>query len=155
VRLPVTLYEHLLAVPAAKVADAYAALNGALHPLIQYLGFLRGADEKRLTARADAPRLMQASREMIAHLYGKAPARDERGVLHATPRDRAEWLARIFTEPLAPPRVRWARVVGGVAFAAVLGALLIRQVSDAIAYHPTYAARMKLLATAANEGESR
>jgi hypothetical protein len=154
-RLPVTLYENLLAAPGAKVADAYAALNGAMHHLIQYLGFLRGADEKLLTARADAPRLMQTSREMIARMERKAPAAGEHAVLRATPRDRAEWLARIFYEPLAPPRVRWARVVGGVAFAAVLGVLLVRQVNDAIAYHPTYAARMKSIATAITQGETR
>src|SRR5262249_15031200 len=77
VRLPVTIYENLLAGPAAKVADAYAALNGALHPLIQYLCFVRGADERLLTARADVPRLMQTSVVMIAQLDRKPPTAAE------------------------------------------------------------------------------
>jgi hypothetical protein len=155
VRMPVTLYESLLSAPAARVADAYAALNGALHPLIQYLCFARGADAELLTARANAPRLMQTSREMVARLDRTARGAGDRSVLRATTRDRAEWLARVFYEPLSPPRVRWVRVAGGVALAAALGALLVRNVSDAIAYHATYASRMKSLATAITEGDKR
>jgi hypothetical protein len=155
VRLPLTLYENLFAVPAARVADAYAALNGALHPLIQYLCFVRGGHAELLTARASAPRLMQTSREMVARLAGRPPTAAERSVLRVTPRDRCEWLARVFYEPLSPPRVRWVRIAGGVALAAAFGALLVRYVSDAIAYHPTYAARMQSLATAITEGEKR
>jgi hypothetical protein len=155
VRLPVTVYEHLLAGAAVKVADAYAALNGALHPLIQYLCFLRGVDERLLTARADVPRLMQTSAVMIAQLERKASTAAERSILRTTPRDRAAWLARLFYEPLGPPGFRWARALGGAVFAAALASVAVRQVSDAIAYHPTYVARMKSLTTPATEGETR
>jgi hypothetical protein len=156
VRLPVTIYENLLAGPAAKVADAYAALNGALHPLIQYLCFVRGVDERLLTARADVPRLMQTSVVMSAQLDRKPPTAAERSILRTTPRDRSAWLARFFYEPLGPPGFRWARALGGVVFAAALASLVVRQVSEAVAYHPTYVARMKSLTTpAATEGETR
>jgi hypothetical protein len=153
VRLPVTLYEQLVAGAAVKVADAYAALNGALHPLIQYLCFLRGVDERLLTARADVPRLMQTSAVMIAQLDRKPAA--ERSLLRTTPRDRAAWLARLFYEPLGPPGFPWARALGGAVFAAALATVVVRQVSDAIAYHPTYVARMKSLNTPVTEGETR
>jgi hypothetical protein len=156
VRLPVAIYENLLAGPAAKVADAYAALNGALHPLIQYLGFERGVDERMLTARADVPRLMHTSRLMSAQLDRKPPTAAERSILRTTPRDRAAWLARFFYEPLGPPGFRWARALGGAVFAAALASLVVRQVSEAIAYHPTYVTRMKSMTTpAAPEGETR
>src|SRR5262249_972027 len=127
-----------------------------LHPLIQYLCFVRGVDERLLTARADVPRLMQTSRVMIAQLDRKAVTAAERSILRTTPRDRAAWLARFFYEPLGPPGFRWPRALGGVAFAAALASLVQRQVSEAIKYPPTYVARMKSMTTPpATEGETR
>ena len=81
--------------------------------------------------------------------------RHERVQLSAEPRDRSAWLARFFYEPLGPPGFRWARALGGVVVAAALASLVVRQVSEAIAYHPTYVARMKSLTTPVTEGETR
>lgn len=141
-RLPLGLYERLLAAPATKVADAYVALNGAVHNLIQYLCFARGTDEELLTARANAPRLNEASRKMIKELDVSKPTAEERDVLRTTARDRVAWLARIFLGPIGRRRFRWLRVLGGVALGGVAAALLLRSVQEAVAYHPIYVQRM-------------
>jgi hypothetical protein len=143
-RLPITLYEALLSAPAAKVGDAYAALNSGLHHLIQYLCYLRGIDDAKLTARANFPRLANTSREMLATLAGKEPTAEERrDVFRATPRDRAEWLTSIFHGQPVGGRIRWGRLLGSIAFVVIAGVLLVRSVSAAIAYHPVYVERMK------------
>jgi hypothetical protein len=154
VRLPVTLYQALLAGPGAKVADAYAALNGALHYLIQYLCLACGAEPDLLTARASVPRLMQTSREMMARVDRKTPAA-ARVIRGAGPRDRAAWLVDNFYGPLAPPGVPWVRALGGAVLVALGAALLFRYASAAVAYHPVYEARMKSQQAAAMEGQSR
>jgi hypothetical protein len=142
VRLPLTLYDRTLSAPATRVADAYAALNGAFHYLVQYLCLARGVGEELLTARANVPRLVDTSRRMLAQLDGREQAGDARELLGSTSRDRAAWLARIFQGPHAPRRFHWMRLLGGIAVAAALGLLLFRSVSSAIAYHPTYVQRM-------------
>jgi hypothetical protein len=56
---------------------------------------------------------------------------------------RIQWFARYFHAALAPVRpVRWVRVIGGLAIAAVATVLLVRSVNDAVRYHPTYVQRM-------------
>ena len=143
VRLPLSFYERFFAAPAAKIADAYAALNGGLHHLVQYLCYVRGADEKLLTSRANMPRLIETSRTMLAKLERDAPKGDERDAFRATPRDRADWLTTVFQAGMAPRRVRWGRVLGAVAFAVVAGFFVVESVRASIAYHPTYVERMK------------
>jgi hypothetical protein len=149
--LPFAAYGRLFATPAAKVADAYAALNGALHHLIQYLSFARGVGAELLTARANVPRLVETTAQMLALAESAKPPERAGRVLGAPSADRAPWLARVFHGgALARPRFPWMRVLGGVAVAALSVALLVRAVSDAIAYHPTYVQR-----TSNTEGGTR
>lgn len=163
VRPPIVLYERFLSGPAAKVGDAYAALHAGFHHLIQYLCFVRGTDEALLTARADEPRLVKASHEMLARIANEANEPNaanaanvagDLDLFRATPRSRVAWLARFFHAPLARPTVRWGRVLGALAFAALAGVFVVRSVRDAIAYHPTYVARMKAQAVRPSEGDS-
>ena len=153
VRLPLTLYERLLAAPAIRVADAYPALNGALDYFIQYLCIERGVGEELLTARANVPRLLETSRRMLAELDRSQPTDQMRDLFHAS-RDRAAWLARIFQGPVAPRRFQWMRVVGAVAITTLVGALILRSVLDAIAYHPIYVGRMSAKSAPPAEGEN-
>jgi hypothetical protein len=147
VRLPLSLYERFFSAPAAKIADAYAALNSGLHHLVQYLCYVRGADEKLLTNRANMPRLIETSRTMLAKLERDEPEAGERDAFRATPRDRADWLTTVFEAGMAPGRVRWGRILVAVAFATLAGFFVVRSIRASIAYHPTYVERMKSTAT--------
>lgn len=155
IRLPIRLYNRLFSRPATQVADAYAALHGALHHLLQYLCFTGGVGEEPLTARADAPRLAETARQMLRSLETLQAARTgatrepRAGAVTPVDRpagpvalDRSTWLAHIFHGPIAPPRMLWIRAAGAVATIALVGALLARSISGAIAYHPTYVQRM-------------
>jgi hypothetical protein len=153
-RAPLTLYERLLAAPAARVADAYAALNSGLHHLVQYLCFLRGTGETLLTARADVPRLAGTSRIMVTEVQRSEPSARELQDFHATPRDRVVWLASIFHGQIFRGRLRWGRVVVALAAAALAGVLAAQSISRAIAYHPIYVERMKSQAAKYAEGEN-
>ncbi len=161
-RLPIALYDRLLASPGQRVADAYAALNSALHPLIQYLCFMGGADTRLFTARANLPMLVATSRGMVAELEAVSPTvasespvlANARARARDEARDRVEWVARNFHGSISPTRVRWLRALGSVMIAAAVCIALGRQVSDAIAYHPSYVDRMKSQRTVPSEGDS-
>jgi hypothetical protein len=159
-RLPLSLSEALFGAPATRVADAYAALNGAFHHLVQYLCFVQGVGEELLTARANAPRMIETSRQMLAELDRResaAPAPKEgapgRDALQASSRDRVAWLVRIFQGPIAARRFRWMRLLGAAAVALVIGFLLFRSVASAMAYHPTYLQRMRAQSARSTEGD--
>lgn len=152
---PRALYARLFAAPAAKVGDAYAALNTGFHHLIQYLCFVRGTDETLLTARANEPQMVRTSHAMLARIESEEPqASDRHATLDATTRARIAWLARFFHAPLAPRRVAWVRVLSTVLLLVVAGLVVGRWVRDAIAYHPTYVARIKAQAARATEGDN-
>ena len=154
VRLPLSFYERFLSIPAAKVADAYAALNTGLYPLVQYLCFLRGTHEALLTARADLPHLIETSRVMLTRLEREPPLPSEKDAFRATPRDRAIWLTHVFQGRLVKGRVFWGRVAGATLAALLVGAFAVRSVAEAIAYHPTYERRMKAQAAKSTQGET-
>jgi hypothetical protein len=143
VRPPIKFYERFLAGPGAKVADAYAALNHGLHHLIQYLFFLRVGEEAPLTARANVPRLMQTSREMVERISRDRLSAEERHLLRATPRERALWLSQSFFAPVTARRSQSLRVLAGIALAVTVGILIVTAVVDAVDYHPTYVERMQ------------
>jgi hypothetical protein len=153
VRPPIALYERFLSGPAAKVGDAYVALNGGFHHLVQYLCFLRNSDETLLTARANVPRLVETSHEMRARLERDEETALERHTFRATPRYRVVWLTRLFHAPLAPRSFRLMRALATVGLTAVVAVVLVRFVSSAIAYHPAYVARMKSQAARSTSGE--
>jgi hypothetical protein len=145
------LYHQFLSGPAARVADAYAALNHGLYHLMQYLCFLRGEDETRLTARASVPRLVETSRGMLERI-GERPHDDEHGLLAAHARNRLLWLSPFFHAPLASRRNRAMRLVGGVTLAVILAILAVTAVRDAVDYHPTYLDRVRSEETQSTQG---
>lgn len=155
IRPPLALYERLLSGPASRVADAYAALNQALHPLIQYLAFLRGADEKLLTARASLPALIHASSEVLQGLERDPPRDNERSLFAAHPRNRLRWLSQFFYAPLGSRAGRAVRVVGSLAVVLVVGVLIVRAVLNAIEYHPGYLERVQSQETQSTQGAAR
>ena len=78
----------------------------------------------------------------------------ERRAFHATPRDRVVWLTSIFHGQLFPGRLRWGRVIVSLAVAALAGVFAAQSISQAVAYHPIYVARMKSQAARYAEGEN-
>jgi hypothetical protein len=123
------LYDRLLGGPAERVADAYAALNHALHHLIQYRYFQQGGSEL-LTARADVPRLLRSSKEILDRARRTQPARS------------LTWLSELFHQPIAGRGDRRTRALAALAVALALFAILGKAAKDASDYHPTYVDRM-------------
>jgi hypothetical protein len=143
VRPPIAFYERFLSTPAARVADAYAALNAGLHHLIQYLVFLRNHDDAPLTARANVPRLMQTSREQLERLGKDRLSTEERHRLRATPRNRLLWLSQFYHAPFAPLSDRSLRLVGGLVLFLIVGVAMLFAVNNALEYHPTWVERTR------------
>jgi hypothetical protein len=143
IRPPIKLHERFLSGPAARVADGYAALHAGLHHLIQYLCFLRGADETLLTARANMPRLMQTSRDLLERVDRDRLSAEERDLLRATPRDRVVWLSHFFHETLAPRSSRALRLAVALLVTFTVGGVITVAVRQAIDYHPVYVERMR------------
>lgn len=145
---PIAVYERFFAGPAARVADGYAALNHGLHHLLQYLSFLRGIDESRLTARANVPRLVHTSRDLFEHLERDRLSLEEKQLFRATPRQRMLWLSPFFHAPLSS-RVRSSlRFVALLALAFVTGLFILLAVEDAADYHLIWLERMRSQAAA-------
>jgi hypothetical protein len=145
------LYKRFLSGPAARVADAHAALNQGLHHLIQYLCFLKGEDESRLTARADMPRLIQTSRDMLERIERDRQTAEERLLLAATPRNRLLWLSQFFHAPLASRSHRLRRAVGVAALLLVVAVGLAAAIRNAVDYHPRYLEHVAEAATPTKE----
>jgi hypothetical protein len=147
-----TVRQRFFAFGSAVVGDAYAALNQALHPTIQYLHHLRGGDPSVLTQRADIPKLNQVSRKILEALIAVPPTPDERFGLSAVPRNRLLWLSRFFHTSLAARKSQRLAIGLGVFIALAIAAVAVL---DAIDYHPTYVERMSQKAqkaTAASPG---
>jgi hypothetical protein len=151
VRPPIAFYERFLSLPAARVADAYAALNAGLHHLIQYLAFLRNHDDAPLTARANQPVLMRASRDQLERLGRDRLSTEERQPLRATPRNRLVWLSQFYHAPFAPVSDRSLRVAGAVVFFLVAGVILLFAVNNALEYHPKWLERTRSTQGAASD----
>jgi hypothetical protein len=134
-------YDRFLSGPAARVADAQAALNQGLHHLIQYLAFVRVGAGASLTTRANAPQLIDNSKELFDHMDRAAIATVERQLLAATPRNRLLWLSRFFHAPLGRRRDRGLRIIVALAVALVAGGALFVAVRNAVDYHPIYVER--------------
>ncbi len=118
---------------ALVIDDLHAALGGARHHLVQYLGWRALRRDDMLTARAYAPELEAASRDMIAATT--EPALRQRLVRLAN-------LARPVAD-VAPVRApRWQRVVFAGAAVALAGGALFAIV-DAVRYRSVYAQRME------------
>jgi hypothetical protein len=118
------------------LGDVHAAISGARHHLVQYLGWRSWRREDLLTARAYGPELETASRAVLAALAAERahPTGDARtrgrltrlgGYVHGVPQ---------------PPAVRWRRfALAGVVLAGASVAAFA--IADAVRYHPTYVDR--------------
>lgn len=140
-RVAFTFYDRFLSGPAARIADAQVALNQGLHQLIQYLSFLRVGAAAPLTTRANAPKLIQTSKDLFEQMDRAAIATVERQLLAATPRNRLLWLSHLFHAPLGRRRDRGLRILAALAVVAVAGGALFLAVRDAADYHATYLER--------------
>ncbi len=126
----------------ATLADAYAAANGGLHHLVQYLHFLRTWREADLTARADMPRLLAASLRILRATGKESPAGADVHRYRATLRNRLVWLSRLSPLPLEEPRARWATALAISTVVLAAAGLLGHLGRQAVDYHPIYTARL-------------
>jgi hypothetical protein len=104
---------------------------------------VRDADEAKLTARANEPKLIQTSRDLLERVAKDRLSDEEKQLLRATPRHRLLWLSQFFHAPLAPPSHRSARALGMATLLVAAAALVFTLVRDAIAYHAIYVDRMQ------------
>ncbi|HTR54817.1 MAG TPA: hypothetical protein VMJ10_29210, partial [Kofleriaceae bacterium] len=109
---------------ASALSDDHAALAGARHHLVQYLGWLLWQREDTLTARAFAPEL-EAATHALAGTLGGAAAGDPR-LVHR--------IARL-AEPDRAPRWRRYALAGALAGAVALAAFAV---VGALRYHAVY-----------------
>lgn len=116
--------------------DRHAALQGARHHLVQYLGWLAFQREELLTARAYAPELAAMSRRVLGELAGPVAATARPSPAAARARHRLGQLAG-FVEGAPPTRARWRRLAVAGAVLAGAGAAALA-VADAVRYHATY-----------------
>lgn len=149
---PIAVYERFLAGPAARVADAFAALNHGLHHLIQYLCYLRGTEEAKLTRRANEPALVHTSRDLIEHVERDRLAPDEKQLFRATPRNRVLWLSQFFHAPIASRARSSVRFAVGLALAFVGGLFILLAVENAADYHIIWLERMRSQAAQSTQG---
>jgi len=150
-RLFSALHARFLAWPRAVVADAFAALNLALHPLLQHLHLQRGGDAGVLTARADLPRLIDTSKTLLEGIATTAPAGDEVQLFKPGPRNRMLWLAPFFAARLAPPRARAMKLLAVAGAVLLVAAVAVDQVRTALEYRPVYVDRMTQMRAMADQ----
>jgi len=115
------------------VGDDHAAISGARHHLVQYLGWLAWQREELLTARAYAPELEAMSRQVIA-LHAEAAERP--AVAAARARARLARLAGL-VRGAPPARTGWRRLAVAMALVAGAGTAALA-IADAVRYHASY-----------------
>lgn len=118
------------------IADDHAALSGARHHLIQYLGWQAWQREDLLTARAHAPELEAMSRRLLA-MAGEPVNRPVPAAARA--RTRLARLAGLVSGARPVPS-RWRRFALAGALLAGAGAAALA-VADAVRYHALYTER--------------
>jgi hypothetical protein len=129
--------------PAATIADAFVALNSGLDALVQYFYVRRGGDPALLTARADAPRLLQTTQRIVAEIEQRPATALEEQSLRATPRSRTLRLVELFYAPIASRGRLRPRLLLGLLALALGGLAVVQATSSAMAYHPVFVERMR------------
>jgi hypothetical protein len=115
---------------ADAIADDHAAIRGARHHLVQYLGWEAWQREDLLTARAYAPELEAMSLRVLGE-RDRPASRTAFAAIRA--RERLARLAGLVRG--APPvRARWRRLALAGALVAGAGAAALA-VADAVRYH--------------------
>ena len=149
----VELYMRSLSRYPALLADTYAALNLGKNHLIQCLDLLKSGKSDLLTARADAPELINTSREILMALAAEETEGVDRQIFRATLKNRLLWLSRFTYAPLQKRRhvlFKAFALVGGLA--AAVGFLTF-VIQEAVAYHSIYVARIQTLEQTLGENE--
>ena len=113
--------------------DSHAAIQGARHHLLQYLGWQAWQREDLLTARAYAPELEAMSRRVLA---ARPPSTERASPATARSRDRLARLAG-FVPGSPPVGTRWRRRLFAAAVVAGAVAAAVVAVADAVRYHAT------------------
>jgi hypothetical protein len=120
-----------------RLADSYAAVNHALHPLVQYLHHRWSGATELLTSRGRGERYASTSRKLLRDVAAGDPKRQP------ALRARLIWLSRFFPRPIVERRqvvIRRAIVATlGVAVLAAVGLAIKRSID----YHPTYVERIE------------
>lgn len=130
----------IMARPASRIADAYAALNFARHHVVQYLYYLWSGDREQLTQRARADRLADMSQKLLARVRDLPDL--SRGSRSRSLRRRLVWLSWFFPDPIIDRREIWLRraLVAGALIAAFAGGGVL--IKHSIDYHTTYTERI-------------
>jgi hypothetical protein len=122
------------------IGDDHAAIAGARHHLVQYLGWEAFEREDLLTKRAYAPELEAMSRRVLA-ACAHAEAVSAATPAAACARKRLVRLAGLI-HGAAPARARWPRLA--LAGALVAGAgLAVVAIANAVRYHAIYEDRLR------------
>jgi hypothetical protein len=121
-----------------RLADGYAAVNFALHPLVQYLHHRWSGATELLTARGRGPAIASVSRKLLRDVAASTEGKRDRAL-----RARLVWLSRFFPQPIPDRRrVIVRRVVIatlGIGAVAAAGVAIKRSID----YHPTYVDRIQ------------
>ena len=122
---------------ASALSDDHAALAGARHHLVQYLGWLLWQREDTLTARAFAPELEAATHAVAAHSATTGSMTRGAGTLGGAAAGDPRLVHRIarLAEPDRAPRWRRYAVAGALAGAVALAAVAV---VGALRYHAVY-----------------
>lgn len=120
------------------IGDDHAAIRGARHHLIQYLGWEAWQREDLLTARAYAPELEAMSLRVLAE---RDRPTSRPGTIAVRARARLAGLSG-FVRGAPVVRTRWRRLAIAGALAAGAGVAALA-VADAVRYHGAYSERQK------------
>ena len=116
-----------------RAGDGHAAIQGARHHLVQYLGWQAWQREDLLTARAYAPELEAMSRRVLA---ARLAATDRPSRATGRARDRLARLAG-FVHGTPPAGTRWRRLAVAGAVVTVASVAAAFAIADAVRYHAT------------------
>jgi hypothetical protein len=120
-----------------RLADGYAAVNFALHHLVQYLHHRWSGATELLTARGRGAAMASTSRKLLRDVAANTDGKRDRAL-----RRRLVWLSRFFPQPIPDRRrviVRRAALAALGVGAVVAAGVAIKRSID---YHPTYVDRI-------------
>ena len=121
-----------------RLADSYAAVNFALHHLVQYLHHRWSGATELLTTRGRGAPMASVSRKMLREVAaGAGNGKRDRAL-----RARLVWLSRYFPQPIPDRRRAIVRraVIATIGVGAVVAAGVA--IKRSIEYHPTYVDRI-------------
>ncbi len=122
------------------MSDAFAALNGGLHQLIQFLYLDLTGKFRLLTTRGHSTDLNGTSREIFRNLQG----RKDEGIESQRLISRITWLSQYTRFPMAMSKELSPLFVFTLALISIgFFSFSTYAVNNAIQYHPTYVERIE------------